>query len=89
MKTFHYLVSGKVQGVGYRFYVGYRLERLGLTGNIKNLETGEVEIFIQGEDEKIFIGEKYIKMGSPLAKVKDIKKEIIEKAEFLKFNIEY
>lgn len=89
METFHYIVEGKVQKVGYRFYVGYRLDRLGLKGSIKNLNNGDVEVFLQGDREKIFIGEKYLKMGTPLSKVKNIKKDIIEKEEFFKFNIEY
>lgn len=89
MTTFHYIISGKVQGVGYRFYVGFRLEKLGVKGLVRNLDSGEVELFMQGDEEQIFIGEKYIKMGTPWSKVENIEKEIIEMKEFSKFNIEY
>lgn len=89
MKTFHYIVEGRVQKVGYRFYVGYRLSKLGLNGKIKNLDNGDVEVFLQGDEENILIGEKYLKMGSLLSKVENIRKDIIEGEEFFKFNIEY
>lgn len=89
MTTFHYIISGKVQRVGYRFYVSYRLERLGVKGLVRNLDNGDVELFMQGDENEIFIGEKYIKMGTPWSKVENIKKEIIEMKEFSKFNVEY
>ena len=44
---------------------------------------------MQGDEEQIFIGEKYIKMGTPWSKVENIEKEIVEMKEFSKFNIEY
>lgn len=89
MKTFHYIVEGRVQGVGYRFYVGYRLNKLKLKGKIKNLDSGDVEVLLQGSEEEIIIAERYLKMGSPLSKVENIIKDIIEKEEFFKFDIEY
>ncbi|NME35413.1 MULTISPECIES: acylphosphatase [Fusobacterium] len=89
MKTYHYIVSGKVQGVGYRFCVGYKLKKLEMRGIIRNLDSGDVEIYLQGEEKKIKDCERYIKLGSPYGKVSNIKKEIVDIKEFSKFNIEY
>ena len=42
------IVSGRVQGVGYRHFVITRAERLGLTGSARNLPDGRVEVRARG-----------------------------------------
>ncbi len=49
----HYIFSGRVQKVGFRIEVAALAERLGLTGKIKNLPDGSVDLEIQGEKNKI------------------------------------
>lgn len=49
----HIVFFGKVQGVGFRLEVYQLALRLGLTGWIKNLEDGSVEMEIQGMRNKI------------------------------------
>ncbi|MCJ7811921.1 acylphosphatase [bacterium] len=44
----HIIVSGRVQGVGYRYFVCKNARRMELTGWVKNLFSGEVEIEIEG-----------------------------------------
>lgn len=44
----HILVSGRVQGVGYRYFVLKQAHRMELTGWVKNLHSGEVEIEVEG-----------------------------------------
>ncbi len=44
----HIIVSGMVQGVGYRYFVCKNARRMELTGWVKNLFSGEVEIEIEG-----------------------------------------
>ena len=45
----HIVVSGRVQGVGFRFSTRYTAERLGITGWVRNLPDGRVEVHLQGE----------------------------------------
>ena len=45
--------SGRVQRVGFRLEVEQLAKRLGLTGNISNLENGDVRLEIQGAKNKI------------------------------------
>lgn len=49
----HIYFIGRVQGVGFRFTAGYIAKELGLTGWVKNLFDGRVEMEVQGEKEKI------------------------------------
>ena len=50
MKTVRALVSGKVQGVGYRYFVKSHADSLGVEGHAKNLANGQVEVLMQGAD---------------------------------------
>jgi acylphosphatase len=49
MKRLHAIVTGRVQGVGYRAAVQKRIIFLNVTGYIKNLRNGTVEIVAEGE----------------------------------------
>ena len=49
----HYVISGRVQGVGFRYAVFYLAEELGLSGWVSNLKDGCVEMELQGLPESI------------------------------------
>ena len=49
----HIYFSGRVQGVGFRFQAGWEAKRFGLTGWVKNLYDGRVEMEIQGDSAAI------------------------------------
>ncbi|BBI18032.1 acylphosphatase [Neochlamydia sp. S13] len=49
----HVLVSGHVQGVGFRSTTLHYASQLGLTGTVRNLKDGRVEIIAQGPKEKL------------------------------------
>ncbi|MBO4591408.1 MAG: acylphosphatase, partial [Eubacterium sp.] len=49
----HMIVSGDVQGVGFRYRANYAARGLGLTGYVRNLYNGKVELEVQGERELI------------------------------------
>ena len=51
MAAYRYLVSGRVQGVGYRYFVLREAERLGLAGFARNLPDGRVEVVAEGAEE--------------------------------------
>jgi acylphosphatase len=46
-------VHGRVQGVGFRYFVQQVGERLGVTGNVRNCPDSTVEIVVQGSEKKI------------------------------------
>lgn len=49
----HYYVSGRVQGVGFRYRAYYVAKQLGLTGYAINLDDGRVELEVQGERQLV------------------------------------
>ena len=50
MTAYRYTVSGRVQGVGYRYFVLRQAERLGVTGFARNRPDGSVEVVAEGSD---------------------------------------
>ena len=74
-------ISGFVQGVGFRWFVKSNAKSRGLTGWVKNIDDGKVEILAQGAKEMI---EKLIKLcekGPFLSQVKSVKVEWEEEKE--------
>lgn len=51
MKRYHIIASGRVQGVGFRYFVLLKANTLNLTGTVRNQSNGNVEIFAQGQEE--------------------------------------
>lgn len=49
----HVFVSGRVQGVGFRFFTETAARNLGLTGWVRNLSDGRVEAVIEGPSDKV------------------------------------
>jgi len=49
----HFLVRGRVQGVGFRWFVHREASELELKGWVRNTEEGEVELVVAGEPERL------------------------------------
>lgn len=49
----HTIFYGRVQGVGFRYYAVQKANQLGLTGWVKNLYDGSVEMEVEGQEELI------------------------------------
>ena len=59
----HYYFSGWVQGVGFRFKATYMARKYGLTGWVRNLSDGRVEMEVQGTQKEILHLVDKIKRG--------------------------
>lgn len=53
MKRLHFLVSGRVQGVGFRYHARKEAQALSIAGWVRNLPDGRVELMIQGEESAL------------------------------------
>ncbi|MFD2656165.1 acylphosphatase [Gracilibacillus thailandensis] len=91
LRQVHVVVSGRVQGVGFRSFTQQVAVENNIIGWVKNLNDGSVEIKAQGEDNKVDAFLLQVKKGpSFFAKVKNIEitEEEVETA-FQKFEIKY
>jgi len=74
--TRRYLVHGRVQGVGFRWFVLTRARRLGLAGWVRNLAGGSVEVEAGGSPGQLDELEAALREGPPHARVDRL--EILE-----------
>jgi len=67
-----YLISGRVQGVGFRFFVESAAMREGIHGWVQNLPDGRVEIAAEGDAEAVERFERNLRQGPRGARVDDV-----------------
>ncbi len=67
-----YLISGRVQGVGFRYFTQAAAFREGVHGWVRNLPDGRVEAAAEGEAEAIERFERDIRHGPPGARVERV-----------------
>ena len=86
-KTFHAHVSGRVQGVCFRMYTQQQARLLGISGWVKNLPDGRVEVMASGDEKQLGTLQNWLKKGPELAKVLSVDTKYIELQEFDGFSI--
>ena len=90
MKRIHYIVKGYVQGVGFRRRAARTAAALNLTGWVRNLPDGRVELEVQGEPEDIERLLPAIENNSYGIEITNIQSnEIPEVSEEFGFDIKY
>ena len=75
MRAKHYLIRGDVQGVGYRYFVKGAAERLGVKGFVRNMHSGDVEVYAEADDASLGLLRLELERGPRMAQVT----EVIEK----------
>jgi acylphosphatase len=77
MASYRYLVRGRVQGVGYRYYVMREASALGVAGFARNLADGSVEVVAEAADEVMEMFEDRLRQGPSFASVKALDRTAI------------
>jgi acylphosphatase len=72
MERVHLIITGRVQGVFFRHNTNKEANRLGLTGWVRNLPTGEVEAVAEGEKAVIEEFISWCRHGPSMARVDDV-----------------
>ena len=70
-----FLVSGRVQGVGFRYFTEAAAARAGVHGWVRNLPDGRVEISAEGEAAVMEQFERVIRKGPPASRVAEVSVE--------------
>ncbi len=85
--AFRFVVHGRVQGVGYRYFVKAAAQKLGIAGYARNLDDGTVEVIAVGPKSKVedLLGD--LQRGPTLAEVRHIQKEDAPIENFGSFEI--
>ncbi len=69
MKAIKGTVTGRVQGVGFRYFAIDAADESGLAGWVRNLPDGNVEFFAQGNEKELQNFTNKLKIGPPLSRV--------------------
>ena len=64
-----FVIGGRVQGVGFRWFVHAAATREGVTGYVRNQENGTVEAFVEGDGDAVDRVERALRGGPPGARV--------------------
>jgi len=68
-RAVRWLLAGRVQGVGFRYFARQAARELGATGRVRNLPGGEVEVEAAGEPEALDRLRERLRQGPPGARV--------------------
>jgi acylphosphatase len=77
-----WLVSGRVQGVGFRYHAQRKAEELGLTGWARNLDDGRVEVYAVGAPDRLSDFAAALHLGPRMSEVRGVQ-EIEDEAQKL------
>jgi acylphosphatase len=75
MPAKQYLVRGRVQGVGFRYFAQAAADQLGIRGYARNLASGEVEIRAEGEAAALIRFKEELSRGPRMGRVSEIVEE--------------
>ena len=77
----HFLITGRVQGVGFRWFVQREAAELGLRGWVKNTDAGAVELVAAGSEAKLAELEEALREGSRGSRVDQVARHELQDAE--------
>lgn len=73
-----FLVSGRVQGVGFRAATRREAQRLDVSGHAINLADGRVEVVAEGAQQSLSALAEWLHQGPPFSQVKSVERDEVE-----------
>jgi len=86
MSALHFLITGQVQGVGFRYAMCVEARRLGLAGWVRNLADGSVEAVAMGDDKALQLLTEWARHGPPASEVERVHASEIADASLVDAN---
>ncbi|MGE6631706.1 acylphosphatase [Bacillus sp. NPDC077027] len=88
MIHYHVIVKGRVQGVGFRYFVQGEASTYGVKGWVRNTEDGDVEIKVEGDEQQVSPFLSTVRKGSLFSKVTDMQTvQLTQLASYSSFRI--
>lgn len=90
IKTYKVILSGRVQGVGFRYFTESIADKYSVNGYVNNTPAGKVEILCQGEEEEIGLFVDEVAKGPAFSVITGtIKQEVNDSKVYNTFKIKY
>ncbi len=83
-----YVVKGRVQGVGFRYFAERAAADLGLKGYVRNLPDGRVEVYAAGDERSLEELRKQLEEGPRAARVEGVEVQEAPLKKYRNFSIE-
>ncbi|HUA61963.1 MAG TPA: acylphosphatase [Verrucomicrobiae bacterium] len=83
-----WLIRGRVQGVGFRYFAQKSAASLGLSGYTRNLDDGRVEVYAVGPEEKLSEMAGLLHTGPRWAEVRGVEEQEVSVQQYGSFRIE-
>jgi acylphosphatase len=83
----NFVVNGRVQGVGFRYFVVREAQALGLAGWVRNLPDGRVEVLASGAADIVNAFEGRLWQGPPHARVTSVEAKEAETPTYAEFRV--
>ncbi len=87
IKARRFLISGRVQGVGYRYFAERSAQATGVTGWARNLDDGRVEVHANGTADQLDDFEARLRQGPRFADVRSVEATDVAVLELSGFHI--
>ena len=78
MQAYLVIITGRVQGVGFRWFTEREAQALNVTGHVRNLRDGSVEVLAQGDASELSAFLISLKRGPRASRVDEVKAEPVE-----------
>ncbi|MCP3917551.1 MAG: acylphosphatase [bacterium] len=75
VKALHVLVSGRVQGVAFRWHTRDAARAIGVRGWVRNVDDGRVEVHCEGPEDKLELFLAFLAEGPPASRVTGLERE--------------
>lgn len=87
-QTRRYVISGRVQGVGFRWFVEREAAEIGITGWVRNCQNGDVEVMATGRREQLRSLRERLQEGPRASRVDHVSESDAPFLETQSFHIE-
>lgn len=90
MIQYEIVITGRVQGVGFRYFTQKKANEFHIKGWVKNSSDDRVELIAQGDETDLNTFIDYLQMGPPLARVDKLSKyKMHDLTDFDNFSVKY